>query len=124
MQAPEIDKCSMLAIKHYDVIIYSEEGEVIESKETDINSVTFPMEHFNDNSNTAFIVNVTVTVVDIEGQRSTPSTVTVIINGTQNTNSSKYVSSLKYVDKKLKFKALTVATCCRKKVSKCRKVFA
>ena len=108
MQAPEIDKCSMSAIKHYDIIIYSEEGEIIESKETDINSVTFPMEHFNDNSNTAFTVNVTVTVVDIEGQRSTTSTVTVIINGTQNANSSKYVSSLKYVDKKLKFKALTV----------------
>ena len=89
MQLPEIDKCSMLAIKLYDVIIYSEEGEIIVSKETDINSVTLPMEHFNDYSNTAFTVNVTVTVVDIEGQRSNTSTVTVIINGTQNTNSSK-----------------------------------
>ena len=89
MQAPEIDKCSMFAIKHYDVRIYSEEGEIIESKETDINSVTFPMKYLSDNSTTAFIVNVTVTVVDIEGQRSTPSTVTVIISGTQITNSSK-----------------------------------
>ena len=108
MQAPEIDKCSMLAIKHYDVIIYSEEGEIIESKETGINSVTLPMEHLNDNSNTAFTVNVTVTVVDIEGQRSTTSTVTVIIDGTQNANSSKYVSSLKYINKKVKFKALII----------------
>ena len=98
MQPPEIDKCSMLAIKHYDVIIYSEEGEIIVSQETDINSVTLPMEHFNDYSNTTFTVNVTVTIVDIEGQRSTTSTVTVIIMiyGPQNTSSSKYVSSLEY----------------------------
>ena len=87
MQAPEIDKCSMFAIKHYDVIIYSVDGEIIISKETDINSVTLPM-NFNDYSNTAFTVNVTVTVVDIEGQRSTTSTVTVIINKPQKTNSS------------------------------------
>ena len=89
MQPPRIDECSMLAIKHYKAIIYSEESEI--SKETDINSVTFPMKDLNDNSNTTFTVNVTVTVVDIEGQRSTTSIVTVIINGTQNTNSSKYV---------------------------------
>ena len=89
MQPSEIDKCSMLAIKLYDVIIYSEEGEIIDSKETDVNSVTFPMEHLSDNSNTTFTVNVTVTVVDIEGQRSTTSTVTVVIGGTQNTSSSK-----------------------------------
>ena len=47
------------------------------------------MKDLNDYSNTAFTVNVTVTVVDIEGQRSTTSTVTVIIDGEQNTNSSK-----------------------------------
>ena len=89
MQPPEINKCSMFAFKHYDVIIYSEEGEVIVSKETDINSVTLPMKHFKTYSNTAITVNVTVTVVDIEGQRSTPSTHTVTTNGPQNTNSSK-----------------------------------
>ena len=90
MQPPEIDKCSMLAIKHYDVIIYSEEGEIIASEDADNNSVTLPMKDLNDYSNTAFTINVTVTVVDIEGQRSTPSTHAVIINGTQNTNPSKY----------------------------------
>ena len=47
------------------------------------------MKHFKTYSNTAFTVNVTVTVVDIEGQRSTTSTHTVIIDGKQNTNSSK-----------------------------------
>ena len=85
MQPPEIDECSMLAIKRYDVILYSNDGEI--SKETDINSVTLPMKHFKTYSNTAFTVNVTVTVVDIEGQKSTPSTHTVIIDETQNTNS-------------------------------------
>ena len=87
MQPPEIDECSMLAIKHYDVILYSNDGEI--SKETDINSVTLPMKHFKTYSNTAFMVNVTVTVVDIEGQRSTPSTHTVIIDEEQNPNPSK-----------------------------------
>ena len=89
MQPPEIDWCSMLAIKHYDVTIYPDDGEIIISKETDVNSVTFPMKHFKTYSNTAFMVNVTVTVVDIEGQKSTTSTHTVIINGTQNINPSK-----------------------------------
>ena len=90
MQPPEIDECSMLAIKRYDVIIYSDDGEIIiASKETDINSVTLPMKHFKTYSNTAFTVNVTITVVDIEGQRSTPLTHTVIINVEQNTNPSK-----------------------------------
>ena len=89
MQPPEIDKCSMFAIKHYDVIIFSVEGEIIVSKETDINSVTLPMKHLSDYSSTAFtVINVAVTVVDIEGQRSTTSTGTVIIYGPQNTNSN------------------------------------
>ena len=90
MQLPEFNKCSMLAIKHYDVIIYSEENEIIVSKETDNNSVNFPLKYLDDYSNAAFtVINVTVTVVDIEGQRSTTSTVSVIINGTLNTNPSK-----------------------------------
>ena len=98
MQQPEIDKCSMFAIKHYDVIIYSDDGEIIVSQETDVNSVTLPMEHLNDYSNTAFTITVTVIVVDIEGQRSITSTVTVIIviYGPQNTSSSEYISSLEY----------------------------
>ena len=79
----------MLAIKLYDVIIYSDDGEIIVSIETDSTSVTLPMKHLNDYSNTAFTVNVTITVVDIEGQRSTTLTHTVIINGTQDTNPSK-----------------------------------
>ena len=87
MQQPEINKCSMLAIKHYDVRIYSGEGEIIASGKTDVNSITLPFEHMNDYSNIVFTaVNVAVTVVDIKGQRSTTSPVTVVINATQNTN--------------------------------------
>ena len=95
MQQPEIDSCSVLAIKHYDVTIYSDEGEIISSGITDVNSITISIKHnMNDYSNTAFTVNVTVTVVDIGGQRSTTTSVTVIINAThcQNTNSSKYAT--------------------------------
>ena len=92
MQQPEIDSCSMLAIKHYDVIVYSDEGEIITSGITDVNSITLSIKH----NNTASTVNVTVTVVDIEGQRSTTTSLnTVIINAThcQNTNSSEYATT-------------------------------
>ena len=90
MQQPEIDKCFMLAIKCYNVNIYSEKGEIIASRKTEINSITLPFKHNNDYSNVAFTtINVTITVVDIEGQRSITSTVAVILNGAQNTNISK-----------------------------------
>ena len=90
MQQPEIDKCSMSAIEHYDVIVYSDEGEIIASGKTDVNSITLPFEHMNEYSNIAFTaINVIITVVDIEGQSSITSPVTVIINDTQNTNSGK-----------------------------------
>ena len=89
MQLPEIDSCSMLAIKQYDVRIYSDEGRIVASGITEVNSITLPI---NDYSNTAY--NVTVTAVDIEGQRSTTTSVTVIINAIQlNMNSSKYATT-------------------------------
>ena len=90
MQQAEIDKCSMSAIEHYYVRIYSDEGEIIASGKTDVNSITLPFEYMNNYSNIAFTaINVTITVVDIERQSNVTSSVTVIINGTQNTNSSK-----------------------------------
>ena len=90
MQQPEIDKCSMSAIEHYDVIVYSYEGEIIASGKTDVDSITLPFKHINDYSNVTFkAINITITVVDIEGQSSITSPVTVIIDDTQNTNSSK-----------------------------------
>ena len=91
MQQPEIDKCSMSAIEHYDVIVYSDEREIIASGKTDVNSITLPFKHMNDYSNIAFTaINVAVIVVDIEGQRSITSKVTVIISDTQNTNFKFY----------------------------------
>ena len=96
MQQPDIDSCSMLAIKHYDVTIYSDEGEIITSGITDVNSITLSIKHnMNNYSNTAFTVNITVTVVDIEGRRSTTTSLnTVIVNAThcQNTNFSEYAT--------------------------------
>ena len=77
----------MLAIKHYDVRIYSGEGEIVASGITEVTSITLSMNNY---SNTAY--NVTVTVVDIEEQRSTTTSVTVMINVTQNMNSSKYAT--------------------------------
>ena len=90
MQQPEIDSCSMLAIKHYDVRIYSDEGEIVASGITEITSITLSIKHMNDYS--TFTGNVTITVVDVEGQRSTTTSVIVMINVTQNMNSSKYTT--------------------------------
>ena len=92
MQQPGIDSCSMLAIKYYNVTIYSDEGEIVASGITEITSITLSIKHMNDYSNSALTVNVTVTVVDIAGQRSTTTSVTVMINATQNMNSSKYAT--------------------------------
>ena len=82
----------MLPIRHYDVRIYSDEGEIIASGITEITSITLSIKHMNDYSNTTFTGNVTVTVVDIEGQRSTTTSVTVMTNATQSMNSSKYAT--------------------------------
>ena len=93
MQQPEIDSCSMLAIKHYDVRIYSGEGEIVASGITEITSITLSIKHMNDYSNTTFTGNVTITVIDIEKQRSTTTSDAVIINVTQNMTSSKYATT-------------------------------
>ena len=85
----------MLAIKHYDVKIYSNEGEIVASGITEITSITLSIEHnVNDYSNTTFTVNVTVTVVDTEGHRSTTTSATEMINATQIMNSSKYATTV------------------------------
>ena len=79
----------MLAINYYDVIINSGGIEIKAEIEQNDYLATFPHEHFSDHLSTTFTVN--VTVVDISGQRSTTSSVTVAINGTklQNTSSSE-----------------------------------
>ena len=82
----------MLPFKHYDVTIYSDEGEIVASGITEITSITLSIKLMNDYSNTTFTGNVTITVVDIEGQRSTTTSATVMINVTQNMNSSKYTT--------------------------------
>ena len=64
LQAPEIDNCSMLPIKLYDVRIDSSDSKSeIVSKQI-FNALTLSFEHMDKQ----FIVN--ITVVDIIGQRS------------------------------------------------------
>ena len=88
LQLPEIDTCSMLAIKHYDVRINSSKGEVLSEK---IDNTTVIFDHLNNHSTITYTVS--ITVVDIKGQRSIPTVTEMIIAiGVQNiTISSKQV---------------------------------
>ena len=79
----------MLAIKHYEVMVYSDEAEVkAEAIPFDQNDylTTFPQNLSDNYSSTTFTVN--VTVVDTMGQRSTTSSVTVTINDTKLQNAT------------------------------------
>ena len=74
----------MLAIKHYDVMVYFDEVEIkaeIVPFEQNEYLATFS-QNLLDHCLTSTIT-VNVTVVDIIGQRSTTSSVTVTINNTQ-----------------------------------------
>ena len=83
----------MLAIKHYEVMVYSDgvgvKAETIPFEQNDY-LATFPQNLFDDYSSITITLN--VTVVDIVGQRSAASSVTVIINDSQlqNTSFSEY----------------------------------
>ena len=84
IQPPEIDTCSMLLIKHYDVRINSSKGEVLSEK---IDTTTIVFDHLDNQSTITYTVS--ITVVDIKGQKSIP-TVTNRTIGIQNiTISSK-----------------------------------
>ena len=83
LQPPETDKCSMLATKHYDVRI-SNKDEVISHKI--YNTINFLFEHLN--YHLSFTFNISITVIDNEGQRSN-STVNTKTIGIQNKTSSK-----------------------------------
>ena len=92
LQPPEIDTCSMLAIKHYDVRINSSKGEVLSEK---IESTIVIFDHLDNHSTITYTVS--ITVVDIKGQKSIP-TVTETTIGIQNiTISSKQLHDTSYV---------------------------
>ena len=80
-QPPEIDKCSMLAFKHYDVRI-SNKDEVI--SQNLYNTTNFLFEHSEYHLSFTFIIS--ITVIDIKGQRSNST----VINKTIGIISSKY----------------------------------
>ena len=63
LQPPEINKCSMLATKHYDVRI-SNEDEVISHKI--YNTTNFIFEHSD--YHLSFTFNISIAIIDIKGQ--------------------------------------------------------
>ncbi len=65
LQPPEINNCSMFAIKHYDVRVYSGEVEVL-SEKTDKTTLLF--DHLDNDTKITYTIN--ITVVDIKEQRS------------------------------------------------------
>ena len=85
LQPPEIDKCSMLAVKHYDVRV-SNKDEVI--SQNIYNATNFIFEHSEYHLH--FTLNINITVIDIKGQRSNSTIITKTI-GIQNIVSSKYM---------------------------------
>ena len=84
LQPPEIDKCSMLAVKHYDVRI-SNENEAI--SQNIYNTTNFLFEHSEYHLNFTLIIN--ITVIDIKGQRSNSTVITKTIDKTIGIISSK-----------------------------------
>ena len=68
----------MLAIKHYDVRINSSKGEVLSEK---VDNTTVIFDHLDNHSTITYTVS--ITVVDIKGQRSIP-TVTEMTIGMNN----------------------------------------
>ena len=91
LQPPEIDTCSMLKI-HYDVRINSSKGEVLSEN---ISTTSFVFDHLDNHSTITYTVS--ITVVDIKGQRSIP-TVTEMTIGMQNiTLSSKQLHITSYI---------------------------
>ena len=74
----------MLAIKHYDVRINSSKGEVL-SEKTDNTTVIF--DHLDNHLTITYTVS--ITVVDIKGQRSIPTVIEMTIGMENITISSK-----------------------------------
>ena len=85
LQPSEIDKCSVLATKYYDVRI-SNEDEVI--SHGIYNTTNFIFEHSD--YYLSFTFNISITVIDFKGQRSNSTVITKTI-GIQNTTFSKCV---------------------------------
>ena len=81
-QAPEVDRCSMLEVDHYDVIISSSKSERLQEKFDTTHFYAYLYHH----SNTTITVN--IVVVDTNGQRSN-STVIMKTIYVQNTIASK-----------------------------------
>ena len=73
------DECSMVAVEHYEVRISSSDGEIILERIVPDNATTFMFDHMDDDLIATF--NISVTVVNINGQRSESSVVERNITG-------------------------------------------
>ena len=82
-QVPEIDKCSMLPIKHYDVRINSSKGNVAKAI---VNETTLNV-YENMDKSLEITYSVNITVIDMNGQRSNS---TVTEKTARDTTSSKH----------------------------------
>ena len=81
-QAPEVDRCSMLEVDHYDVMISSSKSERLQEKFYTTLFYAYLYHH----SNTT--ITVSIVVVDTNGQKS-DSTVVMKTIYVQNTVASK-----------------------------------
>ena len=88
-QPPEIDECSMVAVKHYDVRISSSDGKMVMERTEPNHAITFMFNYTDDRSVITFVIN--ITVIDINGQRSYSSVVERSIFNMPNIISSKFV---------------------------------
>ena len=79
----------MVAVKHYDVRINYSDGEIILERTVQDNAATFMLDYMDDDLIITF--NVSITVVNINGQRSESSVVE------RNITSMRSISS-KYMD--------------------------
>ena len=78
----------MVAVEHYEVRISSSDGEIILERTVQDNAATFMLDYMDDDQIITF--NVSITVVNINGQRSESSIVERNITSMHNV-SSKYM---------------------------------
>ena len=73
------DECSMVAVEHYEVRISSSDGKIILERIVPHDTTTFTFDYMDDDL--IVIFNISVTVVNINGQRSESSVVERNITG-------------------------------------------
>ena len=81
----------MVAVKHYDVRISSNDDEMMLERTEPDHAIIFVFDYMDDHSVITFKIN--ITVIDINGRRSNSSVVERSIYNMPNTRSSKFIAS-------------------------------